>query len=562
MNEAPLSRRALLGLAAAGTAGLLLPLGSRAQAGSSSRSPYGSASATTAAGTTRVYSGQVTLSSLTVAAGETVELDPNKSTKLTLRGNLVVYGTLRAKPANPSIVHEIHFDQVDETKYVGGGMSVLASDVGLWVMGAGRLDLVGTAREGWNRTGTSPTWRTGDEILRAPIEPGVYDFVPHIPGSPVPAASFRGVAYPTEVFNLTRNVIIRGSAADWSPSVGGTNKRAHVFINSTVPQVIRFVEFRHLAPRKPTGNPNKPTEPVLGRYALHFHHCYAGSVGTVVEGCVGRENGGHVFVPHSSNGITFVDCVSYKSFEDAYWWDIREATSDLLYDRCAAFTMRSDPDFRGSPSGFLMGRGTNIKARDCVVVDTKGSKEAAGYHWPSQLNNDVDNVWTFTGCRAHNNQGDGLRVWQNDTNDHLIQDFVTFHNRNSGIDHGAYRNNYRYDQIVSFGNATGKQAGPSRRSGDIVSRANSKGNQTFTGVSAGNLVIGEHLNLPALAPVRFIDLKVDTVYVVEDLAMAAGTYQLNCAPGFDLDLSDFVVLSKHPQTTITVNRSNGTSFKV
>src|SRR6266540_1326308 len=71
---------------------------------------------------------------------------------------------------------------VDATRFVGGGMNPIDSDVGLWVIGAGQLDLAGTPKTGWTRAvgsvsagatqiplQTPPTgWRPGDDISIAP----------------------------------------------------------------------------------------------------------------------------------------------------------------------------------------------------------------------------------------------------------------------------------------------------------------------------------------------------------------------------------------------------------
>ena len=92
------------------------------------------------------------LASLEVAAGHTLRFDPSKNVTLELRGNLVVRGTLEMKP-NKGVRHILRFVGIDETRFVGGGMTVLSSDVGLWVMGNGKLDIRGDPRAGWNDTG-------------------------------------------------------------------------------------------------------------------------------------------------------------------------------------------------------------------------------------------------------------------------------------------------------------------------------------------------------------------------------------------------------------------------
>ena len=112
-------------------------------------------------GTTTVARGRLRLPARTVPAGHTLRFDPASDTTLELTGNLVVMGTLEMKP-RPGVRHTLRFVGVDEAAFVGGGMEVLDSDVGLWVMDQGRLDIEGAPRAGWNRTGTHPTWSARD----------------------------------------------------------------------------------------------------------------------------------------------------------------------------------------------------------------------------------------------------------------------------------------------------------------------------------------------------------------------------------------------------------------
>ena len=107
---------------------------------------------------------------------------------------------------------------------------------------AGALDLAGTPRAGWNRTGRDPSWRAGDLLLQAPQDRGDFaTYRTHTPGVPVPAVEGPdGSRHPTEVFDLTRNVVVEGAPG----------ARAHVFVSSTSPQRVRHVLFRWLGPRR------------------------------------------------------------------------------------------------------------------------------------------------------------------------------------------------------------------------------------------------------------------------------------------------------------------------
>jgi hypothetical protein len=165
-------------------------------------------------------------------------------------------------------------------------MDPLDSDVGLWVMGAGQIDLAGTPKTGWTRAAgsvaagatevplqTAPTgWQAGDDVSIAPTaEPdGGDDFYKGFDETTVAGSSNGSVrlATPTkraqpevnrqwtaEVMNLTRNVRIEGT----------TTGPAHVFIRSSKPQSIRYARIRHVAVLKGTGT----EEGKSGQYGLH-----------------------------------------------------------------------------------------------------------------------------------------------------------------------------------------------------------------------------------------------------------------------------------------------------
>jgi hypothetical protein len=70
----------------------------------------------------------------------TVALDPTKNITITTTKNIIVTGKLVSKP-NADVVHLIRFTDINENNYQGGGDTVLDSDVGIWVTGAGQLDL-------------------------------------------------------------------------------------------------------------------------------------------------------------------------------------------------------------------------------------------------------------------------------------------------------------------------------------------------------------------------------------------------------------------------------------
>jgi hypothetical protein len=392
-------------------------------------------------------SGRHRLDSLHVPAGHVLTFDPHVDTIIEVAGNVIVEGTLRMRPSGPHVRHTLRFVGVDESAFVGGGMDPLVSDVGLWVINHGRLDIVGTPKRAWNRTGTSATWRKGDEIRVAPTAHGDFGgsgFRRFAPGARVPKVA--GLP-PAEVLNLTRNVRIEGTPRG----------RSHIFIRSSAPQRIAYAQMRYMGPRQPSPDPELPTQGVKGRYGLHFHMCGGGSRGSIVRGVVIRDTGSHAFVAHLSHGVTFSSCISYDTIDEPYWWDPNTVaypgtpdnySDGIVYRDCVAALVRFDPNFRGYLlTGFWLGASTIARSNrciGCVAVGVHGAGSASGFQWPE----DSEGVWIMEDCVGHNNAVNGIFTWQNTSKKHDITGFAAYRNGNAGIEHGAYVNPYRYSDAL------------------------------------------------------------------------------------------------------------------
>ncbi len=379
---------------------------------------------------------------------------------LSSTGNVIVYGELRMRPKSASVIHRMVFTGIDETKFVGGGNVILDTDVGLWVMGAGKLWLDGSARAAWNRTGDDPSWLPTDELVVTPVAfgDGVQDdglFQSFSKGSSVPSVTMSdGTKFTAEVLNLTRNVQIEGTP----------NGRSHVFIMSSTKQTIRYAAMRYMGPRKPNeGQPG--SEFVLGRYGLHLHMCDDAQSGIVLESLVVRDTGSHAFVAHRSHGITFHGCVTYNTYEDAYWWDAPEIpypapfttkTNNTTYDSCVAALVRSDPVYEGYRiAGFMLGQGdpfTNT-IKNSVAVAVQGNVDAGGFVWPELPNGSA--IWNFDQNVSHNNSCMGATVWQVNSEPHVVTNFVAYHNGRTGVYNGAYGNPYNWSNLSLYGNGGG-----------------------------------------------------------------------------------------------------------
>ncbi|MGH2655598.1 MAG: G8 domain-containing protein [Actinomycetota bacterium] len=391
---------------------------------------------------------------------------PRRSVSLTTTGNLVVEGRLVMRPKKTHRSHRITFARVDEAAFKGGGHAVLGSDVGLWVMGHGRLTLSGSPKLAWTRAvgsiGAGSTtlalqddpvgWRPGDLILIAPTASPASSSHTSFDSAKIAAVSGRtvtlasaterdhpaidageGKVFTAEVLNLTRNVVIEGRD-------GG---RAHVFIHTHRPQSIRHAELRHLGPQQ--GN-----EGVLGRYPLHFHHSGDGSRGSIVEGVVIRESGAHAFVPHRSHGITMRDCIAHRTVGAAYWWDPQDITNDLRWEHCAAMEVLPESGDFHRLSAFVLGEGEQLSAQRCVAVGVIGGKNSSGFIWPEKSGD----VWGFQDNMAHNCVN-GAFVWQNGPESHPIQSFIAYRNESFGFHQGAYRSSYLYRGLTLYENGSG-----------------------------------------------------------------------------------------------------------
>ncbi|MFJ9952216.1 hypothetical protein [Kitasatospora sp. NPDC091207] len=430
-----------------------------------------------------------TVGSLLVESGGALTFAADRSLTLAAAGNVEIRGTLALAP-DGAAVHTVRFPAVDERRFRGDGMKVVDTDVGLWVTGAGYLRLDGAAKTAWVRADRAlaagdttvslaapPTgWLPGDELAVTPTGPpdedgfsARYDLavVRSVSGStvtleaplkhPHPRVGAGGdVTVGAEVLNLTRSVRVEGTA-------GG---RAHVHLTSSRRADLRHAALRWVGPRADTEESWKGadgsvpvTAPVLGRYGLHFHMLGDTTRGTVVEGVVVRDAGSHAFVPHASHGITFRGCISHDTWEDAYWWDgppdtrtPQQPSDDIVYDSCVASRTLLEPNPRAYRlAGFNLGAGTGGKALDCVAVGVQGADGASGFEWPENS----EGVWTFERCLAHNNLRNGIFVWLNARQHHVVTEFAAYHNGGWGIEHGAYLNDFDYTASVLYGNGAG-----------------------------------------------------------------------------------------------------------
>ncbi|MBA2670099.1 MAG: Ig domain-containing protein [Gemmatimonadetes bacterium] len=329
----------------------------------------------------------------------------------------------------------------DPTRYVGGGMHYndsFANDFGLWIGGmgaAGRLDIACSPKTSWNRTGSDPTWKSGDEYWIAPTAVGDYKPRRWSPGNPIPHVDPR---VPTaEVANVTRDCQIVGAPT------------GHIHIHSTSPQRIEYVRLQGLGIFN-QGFPDYGAQ--TGRYVIHLHMMGEGARGTVIRGVAAVDSRGRVFVPHASHGVHLEDNVSLNGFVEGLWWDrdvAADRTNDITVDRLLVMGTETPRAISGRTHTWdavtLVG-GERNTITNSAVAGNRGH----GFHWPSRGDNFGPAIWTFEGNVGHNNELTAIRFWFNSSRVHNTVRSWTYHNKDSGIENGAYANSHRFADIVSL----------------------------------------------------------------------------------------------------------------
>ena len=491
---------------------------------------------------TRTLSGEESFpDGFVVPAGETWAFDPDVDTTVKVSGNVIVEGTLEMRPASDEVEHLLQFEGVDESAFVGGGTEPIASDVGLWVVGAGRLVIEGQEKTAWGYE-FDPAW-VGDEVVAAPNNPGDYDTFERVTATPQPNA----LGYPTELLDLTRNVRIEGTPAGYT----------HVFIRSTQAQTIRFAELRWVAPG--FGDTD-----ATGRYGIHFHMAGDSSRGSLVEGVVIRDAGNHAFVAHASHGITFKDTIAYQVANEAYWWDDPPEgegdhydpvndTNDLVWDHTvAAGVSVGNGGNKFRLAAFSLGNGENLSVTNSVAVAVQGEAgiEHSGFTWPEA----ASAVWTFENNVAHNNEADGIFTWQNNDLRHDVDGFTAYYNAGAGVDHGAYENSYQYTHLTLLENGIAVLSHARGEASDGVDT------QVWTDIrtEGGTLVITEHAT-PTDTPVRFVGCDFGNVVVADEESAEPSDYDfIDCG----LEPDDFDLTQARGDSVFRVQRADESAYRL
>jgi len=419
------------------------------------------------------------LGDVIVPIGERWLIGPN----VRISGNLRTEGgTIAMRPGS-----SLTFVGAQPEQYVGGGMSYkpdFVNDWGIWIGGTGILDIQGTPKVGWNRTGVDSTWAVGDELWIAPTEEGVFAPRRWNPGDAVPQV--HPLIPAAEIINVTRDVVIEGPG--------------HIHISSSVPQRIEYVTLRRM------GIVSTANGATTGRYALHFHFQGEGSRGTIVRGAAAIESEGRVFVPHQSHGVTFIDNVSVNSFAEGFWWDPGEehATHDIVVDRllvCGVNAARTLTGVHPRWDAVTLAHGLRNRIDNSVACGASGGKLSNGFDWatgPSPML-----VWNFgTGNVAHNNEGAGTRIWNNSKEDHRIT-VTAYNNGAAGVQNGAYNNSNRYTGALLIGNPILHNSSSNEH---LLDGGPGRYTNVTVETSGPALIVGQR-NLPAKSYQEFVDCR-------------------------------------------------------
>lgn len=514
----------------------------------------------------------VRVAGIRVKSGGLLTFHPRRSLWLQSIGNVIVWGKLQMRPANPGYTHQLTFLGANEGRFVGGGMEVLRSDVGLWVMNAGQLDLAGSGKLPWTRAAgdlaagatsielvADPVgWRVGDVLAIAPTAEGAspkeFDEVSVTSvagrvvslsaplGSDHPARDVGGATMTAEVLNLTRNVRIEGRPG----------RRAHIFMHSTRKQAIRRVAVRHVGPQR-NGSI------VTGRYGVHFHHCLGGSRGSLVDSVVVRDCGTRGFVPHASHGITFRKCIVYRAVGDGYWWDPPDEMDDnasngiLIEDSVAARVVNQDSS--PAASGFTLSMGNGNVIRRSVAVGITGSAQTngAGFSWPRAGSGE----WTTEDNVSHHNDI-GSFVWVKSPQ--IVRRFRAFSNSFRDAFAGAYRASSRYEScdLASAGGVIA--SGTSANQGvHLFERCRIAGPFVIPDVAVDGTT--------GVPPVSVIESQLQSGVIVDQPGLqgdqpTAHTFRDCTRDGRDLETTDFEVQAIRPGSVIQVIRRDGSSFEI
>ncbi len=271
----------------------------------------------------------------------------------------------------------------------------------------------------------------------------------------------------------------------------------------------------------------------LGFYPLHWHLCGDTTRGTLVENVTVEDSNNRAYVPHGSNGITFLSIEAHRTTGQPFWWDKGQGINDshdIVVDGAFFDTVLSGRDKINDANhhrnaGFVLRGGTGNVVRNSTVLNVSGGSSCSGFHWAEGAGN--PSAWTFQNNHSVSESCDGIFVWQNGPEVHLTEGFT-----GGQIDHGAYKNGYVYEGV----NVSGVLAHALG-----WSMSNSQAGD-FTAVGHHSSAAGERIT--------FTNTTFASFTINNGGGNAPGVYELN---GSNLFCANIIYLSVFPGTQVIID---------
>lgn len=463
------------------------------------------------AGHTVTVEGTVQAGKVTVEG--TLLASRTASSTLTVSGNLIVeglldYGTAQS-PIPAGVTARIRF-VLNEATYVGGATMVpLDSDVGLWVIGTGKVTTKGPYRDGWSLLTASAAaasqqitvdsrfaagWTAGDQVVIGPANVGaalsptdeLRTISAALGGGKFSLTSSLSVAHTVQsvtwtdawdrsqtetlapaVANLTRNIVFEAASLSHRPHM--------MIMDSATVQLedLAVVGFSPVA--KNLGTFLNGRKKPMGRYALHFHTQKDASRSSYVKRAVIRDGQGDGVHIHNSYGVVVEDTVVYNQaratnavYHAVFLEGALDSSGNVIADTGAndawldrLLVMRWGQNGSGlvRSSGIWIEGGVGAFIVGAHLAGSTGTL-SAGIHYPNCFGcengasanpTSPERLPRILRATAHS-VGNGFSWWQNPGAAQDVIDLLTWNNKR-GIDVGAYRTTRKFFGVRAVGNS-------------------------------------------------------------------------------------------------------------
>ncbi len=454
--------------------------------------------------------------SLTIVAGGKLSASRSSASTLTLHGNLVVKGELDygtpTDRISDGVVAEIVFKGMQDQNYVGTpsefvcgtddlndcefgppqdtALTVVSSDVGLWIVDDGVFTGAGQLKKAWSKltegAGAGDAtfgvvdatgWRAGDRVMLTPsasiaIAGYAKQFderqIASVAGNTVTLAQAPTYAHTgcadcirrADAANLSRNVIVRSFDA---------SAHAHIMVANRGVVQLDSVELRWLGPAHDCTRAEEP----MRRAALYFHQQGDASEPSFVRHAAIWGGKREFFHAETSNGIEVTDVAGYDGQGDGFVRDFDNSACGL---RCiepqdglgvvrrvhfrevlaAKVAVANRPEgcaAIGLARGITAGGGDTLDSvATGIAYNYRDFGNEAAITW-SEVRAGHSPVDLFDRNVAHNNGGNGISNWQNNTaNDTPFADNQSWSNGANGFLHGAYGNSVAFANLTAVDN--------------------------------------------------------------------------------------------------------------